>query len=125
MKPEEIVLALRACADMPDCAKCPAAVDKDNTFCVDTILKEARTLIERLMADNAELLQGLRYWSGCNTCAHSGSCTFIPAVEDCNHCRKSGACICETCKGAATEHDKWEWNRKTAEMKGEHYEPET
>ena len=109
MTAQEIVQALRCCADYSYSAKCPAF--PAGLDCREEMHKEVLALLERLTAENAALKKEIRK-AGCMFCARFGDCTegFKPTgQEDCDNCAKKPDCACMKCSGIGSSTDRWEW----------------
>lgn len=109
MTDQEIVQALRCCADYSCSAKCPAF--NGGLDCREEMHKEVLALIEHLRAENAALRADLRK-NGCTYCKHAGECTddmHAFGQEDCDRCTKKPDCICMKCSGYGSSTDHWEW----------------
>ena len=65
MTSEEIMQALRTCVMDPDdggdCENCPAS-RSEGEYCLTAVMSEAASLIERLIAENAELREKVPQW---------------------------------------------------------------
>lgn len=110
MTDKEIVQALRRCAEIGECEKCP--IDAEATW--DDCRKrdvEAADMIERMTAENAALKKEIRK-AGCMFCARFEDCPegFKPTgQEDCDNCAKKPDCACMECSGIGSSSDNWEW----------------
>lgn len=100
MTSEEIVKALRQCAKN-DCTICPMFPDRE---CVEHLAAAADSLIERLTAENAALLEYAKLFTGCDTCKRRNYCK---SDSECNACEQDvkGNCYCKDCERGS----KWEW----------------
>ena len=119
MTDQEIVQALRCCADHSCSAKCPAF--PAGLDCREEMHKEVLALIERLTAENAALKKEIRK-AGCMFCARFEDCPegFKPTgQEDCDNCAKKPDCACMKCSGIGSSTDRWEW-RGAPEEGGKH-----
>lgn len=109
MTDQEIVQALRCCADHSCSAKCPAF--PAGLDCREEMHKEVLALLERLTAENAALRADLRE-NGCTYCKHARECTddmHVFGQEDCDRCTRKPDCICMKCSGYGSSTDHWEW----------------
>ena len=108
LKPEELVKALRCCAE-GECSGCPMYADKQR--CQENLLGKAAGAIERLTAENAALKKEIRK-AGCMFCARFEDCPegFKPiGQEDCDNCAKKPDCACMKCSRIGSSTDNWEW----------------
>lgn len=102
MTNEEIVKALRCCADHSCSAKCPAF--PAGLDCREEMHKEVLALLERLTAENAKLLEYAKLFTGCDTCKRRNYCK---SDSECDACEQDvkGNCYCKDCERGS----KWEW----------------
>ena len=106
MTDQEIVQALRCCANGESEDDCPFA-GQGVCGCPGM----SADLIERLTAENAALKKEIRK-AGCMFCARFGDCPegFKPTgQEDCDNCTKKPDCACMKCSGIGSSSDNWEW----------------
>ena len=97
MTTDEIVRALRCCADYSCSAKCPAF--PAGLDCREEMHKEVLALIERLTAERDAALADLADVRSCKTCKYACD------TRDCSRC-KSKTCKCRECH---IDKDAWEW----------------
>ena len=107
MTAQEIVQALRCCADHSCSAKCPAF--PAGLDCREEMHKEVLALIERLTAENAALLEYAKLFTGCDTCRHGNYCK---TDSECNACEQDvkGNCYCKDCERGSN----WTWRGLSA-----------
>ena len=123
LKPEELVRALRCCAD-GECSGCPMYADKQRcqeqtlASSADQIerdqkeIAELREENERLTAENAKaeaerdaLTEQIKERHDCMNCKHNDFCDFDSyTVLDCMNCVQEG-CPCAGC----FDSSRWEW----------------
>ena len=123
LKPEELVKALRCCAD-GECSGCPMYADKQRcqeqtlASSADQIerdqkeIAELREENERLTAENAKaeaerdaLTEQIKERHECMNCKHNDFCDFDSyTVLDCMNCVQEG-CPCAGC----FDSRRWEW----------------
>ena len=110
MTDQEIVQALRCCADYSCSAKCPAF--PAGLDCREEMHKEVLALLERLTAENAKAeaerdaaLADLADARSCKTCKYACD------TRDCSSC-KSKTCKCRECH---LDKHAWEWRGAPAE----------
>lgn len=105
MTEKEIVQSLRVCfRDVNhggDCWNCPAI---GGERCMAKVMDGAADLIERLTAENAELLEIAKNGKDCDTCKHCEVCAQpgIDVAHWCDRCVEK--CPCYGCDGGH-----WEW----------------
>lgn len=131
MTDQEIIQALRCCADYSCSAKCPAF--NGGLDCREEMHKEVLALIERLRAENAAmrkeiewkdmvialaqrkqaeaeaerdaLIEQIKERHDCIDCKHNDYCEFDDAnVIDCMNCVQE-ECPCASC----CDYSRWEW----------------
>ena len=123
LKPEELVKALRCCAE-GECSGCPMYADKQRcqeqtlASSADQIerdqkeIAELREENERLTAENAKaeaerdaLTEQIKERHDCMNCKHNDFCDFDSyTVLDCMNCVQEG-CPCAGC----FDSSRWEW----------------
>lgn len=123
LKPEELVKALRCCAE-GECSGCPMYADKQRcqeqtlASSADQIerdqkeIAELREENERLTAENAKaeaerdtLTEQIKKRHDCMNCKHNDFCDFDSyTVLDCMNCVQEG-CPCAGC----FDSRRWEW----------------
>lgn len=123
LKPEELVKALRCCAE-GECSGCPMYADKQRcqeqtlASSADQIerdqkeIAELREENERLTAENAKaeaerdaLTEQIKERHDCMNCKHNDFCDFDSyTVLDCMNCVQEG-CPCAGC----FDSRRWEW----------------
>ena len=123
LKPEELVKALRCCAE-GECSGCPMYADKQRcqeqtlASSADQIerdqkeIAELREENERLTAENAKaeaerdtLTEQIKRRHDCMNCKHNDFCDFDSyTVLDCMNCVQEG-CPCAGC----FDSRRWEW----------------
>ena len=123
LKPEELVKALRCCAE-GECRGCPMYADKQRcqeqtlASSADQIehdqkeIAELREENERLTAENAKaeaerdaLTEQIKERHDCMNCKHNDFCDFDSyTVLDCMNCVQEG-CPCAGC----FDSSRWEW----------------
>ena len=123
LKPEELVKALRCCAE-GECSGCPMYADKQRcqeqtlASSADQIerdqkeIAELREENERLTAENAKaeaerdaLTEQIKERHECMNCKHNDFCDFDSyTVLDCMNCVQEG-CPCAGC----FDSSRWEW----------------
>ena len=123
LKPEELVKALRCCAE-GECSGCPMYADKQRcqeqtlASSADQIERdqkesaELREENERLTAENAKaeaerdaLTEQIKERHDCMNCKHNDFCDFDSyTVLDCMNCVQEG-CPCAGC----FDSRRWEW----------------
>lgn len=123
LKPEELVKALRCCAE-GECSGCPMYADKQRcqeqtlASSADQIerdqkeIAELREENERLTAENAKaeaerdaLTEQIKERHECMNCKHNDFCDFDSyTVLDCMNCVQEG-CPCAGC----FDSRRWEW----------------
>ena len=123
LKPEELVKALRCCAE-GECSGCPMYEDKQRcqeqtlASSADQIerdqkeIAELREENERLTAENAKaeaerdaLTEQIKERHDCMNCKHNDFCDFDSyTVLDCMNCVQEG-CPCAGC----FDSSRWEW----------------
>ena len=103
MTEKEIVQSLRYCSDQ-DCIDCAACKYFGYGDCLERLLSAAADLIERLPAENAELLEIAKNGKDCDTCKHCEVCAQpgIDVAHWCDRCVEK--CPCYGCDGGH-----WEW----------------
>lgn len=113
MTAQEIVRALRCCADHSCSAKCPAF--PAGLDCREEMHKEVLALVERLTAENAKAeaerdaaLADLADARSCKTCKYACD------TRDCSSC-KSKTCKCRECH---LDKNAWEWRGLPEAPKG-------
>ncbi len=103
MTNQEIVQALRYCSnpDFKDCSGCKCFRYEN---CPERLEADAADLIERLTAENTELMEITKNGKDCDTCKHCEVCVQpgIDVAHWCDRCVEK--CPCHGCGG-----DHWEW----------------
>lgn len=107
MTDQEIVQALRCCADHSCSAKCPAF--PAGLDCREEMHGEALALLERLTAENAALREYAKLFTGCDTCRHSNYCKTDCLCDECEQDVK-GNCYCKDCVRGSN----WTWRGLSA-----------
>ena len=107
MTAQEIVQALRCCADHSCSVKCPAF--PAGLDCREEMHKEVLALIERLTAENAALLEYAKLFTGCDTCRHGNYCKTECTCDECEQDIK-GNCYCKDCERGSN----WTWRGLSA-----------
>ena len=103
MTDKEIVQALRICATHieKDCGFCP---QMKYVRCTERLADKAITMIERLTAENVELLGYVKLFAGCDMCRHSNYCKTDCPCDECEQDVKEN-CYCKDCERGSN----WEW----------------
>lgn len=101
MKETDIAQALRCCAE-GECKDC--AMHEDKQRCQENLLDKAAEAIERLTAENAELLGYVKLFAGCDMCRHSNYCKTDCPCDECEQDVKEN-CYCKDCERGSN----WEW----------------
>lgn len=98
MTDKEIIQALRICATHIDkgCGLCP---QMKYVRCTERLADEAITMIERLTAENAALLEIAKNGKDCDTCKNCAVCVQpgTDVAHWCDRCAKK--CLCYGCGG--------------------------
>lgn len=101
MTDQEIVQALRCCADHSCSAKCPAF--PAGLDCREEMHKEVLALLERLTAENAALREYAAMMHECEMCKNDSYCPVgAPTGGDCGNHHECDDCPCRDCE--KTDH---------------------